>query len=174
MLEEVLERRQWQRVRGDGGQRRRFSFGVDPHGQRAVEAAYSIRFVDDEEPCATVLLIEGPDAKGLLNAIATSLSDHVKVVSFGGKTLPSGAVRDRFVVQTHAGTPLSADARVPLTRQLHDSLRRLMASRPGDAFYNVAQDAIAAAQVAETGAGVLVAGATMPLLPPEVTHASSF
>ena len=67
---------------------------------KKVSQKYAVDVVDGEVDGATVLVIEGPDASGLLGAITSTLSESsCSIVTFSGETLPTGLVRDRFVVQ---------------------------------------------------------------------------
>ena len=90
------------------------------------EAAYEV-MVDD----ATTLIIEGPDAPGLLGAITSTLSaSSCSIITFSGETLKNGKIRDRFVVQVN-GKPLEAGVRAerasaPASMNLRCSIRPAM------------------------------------------------
>ena len=79
---------------------------------------YTVEILADEAvDSASVIIVEGPDAPGLLNAITSTLSaSSLTVLHAGGKMIPSG-IRDRFVVQSK-GEALSPEQHAPLTSQL--------------------------------------------------------
>ena len=94
---------------------------------------YSVDVVDGEVDDATTLIIEGPDAPGLLGAITSTLSaSSCSIITFSGETLKNGKIRDRFVVQVN-GKPLEAGVRAPLVRRLQESCRKLLAPENGGA-----------------------------------------
>ena len=80
---------------------------------------------EGESAGSSVVTIEGPDADGLLGTITTTLSQSsCTVKSFGGETLSTGEVRDRFVVQVR-GKPVIPGAIAPLARRIQEACHKL-------------------------------------------------